>query len=53
MYNVTGNMIRVFKSRRTKWAGHMSRIGDMRNAFIIIVEKHEGKTLLGRNTRRV
>jgi len=42
------NIIRVIKSRRTRWAGHVARIGDMRNAYSILVVKPEGKRPLGR-----
>jgi hypothetical protein len=34
----------VTKLRRMKWAGHVSRMGDMRNAYKILVEKPEGKS---------
>jgi hypothetical protein len=36
------NIIRVIKSTRMKWAGHVACMGEMRNAYIILVLK--GKT---------
>jgi hypothetical protein len=46
------NIIRVIKSRRMRWAGHVSRMGEMRNAYKILVGKPEGKRPLGRPKRR-
>jgi len=40
------NIIRVIKSRRMRWAGHVACMGEMRNAYSILVGKHEGKRLL-------
>jgi hypothetical protein len=31
------------KSRRMKWVGHVARVGEMRNAYTILVGKPEGK----------
>jgi len=31
------------KSRRMRWAGHVARMGEMRNAYSILVGKPEGK----------
>jgi hypothetical protein len=41
-----------FNQWRIKWAGHVARIGEMRNVYKILVEKSEGKRLLGRPRRR-
>jgi hypothetical protein len=41
------NIVRVIKSRRMRWASHVARIGQMRNAYIFI-GKSEGKMQLGR-----
>jgi hypothetical protein len=41
------NVIRVIKSRRMRWVGHVARMGQMRNANRILVAKREGKRLLG------
>jgi hypothetical protein len=32
------NIIRVMKSRRTRWAGHVTCMGEMRNAYKTLVE---------------
>jgi hypothetical protein len=44
--------IRIIKSRRMRWAGHLARIGQKRNAYRLLVGKPEGKTPLGRPKRR-
>jgi hypothetical protein len=31
------NIIRVSKSRRVRWPGHVARIGDMRGAYRVLV----------------
>jgi hypothetical protein len=46
------NIIRMIKSRRMRWAGHVARMGKTRNAYRILVGKPEGKRLLGRPRRR-
>jgi len=45
------NIIRVIKSRREKWAEHVARIGEMRNAYKIMVRNPERKRQLGRARR--
>jgi len=42
---------RVIKSRRMRWVDHTARIGEMRNAYNILIGKPEGKRLLGRSGR--
>jgi hypothetical protein len=42
------HIIRAIKSRKMRWAGHAARMGDMRNAYTILVGKSEGKEPLGR-----
>jgi hypothetical protein len=42
----------MIKSRRMKWAGHVARIGEKRNAYRILVGNPEGKRPLGRPKRR-
>jgi len=37
------NIIRAIKSRRMRWAGRAAHMGDMRNAYNILVRKPEGK----------
>jgi hypothetical protein len=46
------SIIRMIKSRRMRWAGHVARIGEKRNACRILVGKPEGKRPLGRTRRR-
>jgi hypothetical protein len=46
------NIIRMIKSRRMRWAGHVGRMGERRNAYRILVWKPEGKGPLGRPRRR-
>jgi hypothetical protein len=46
------SIIRIIKSRRMKWAGHVARMGEKRNAYRILVGKVEGKRPLGRPRRR-
>jgi hypothetical protein len=35
-----------------RWAGHIARIGEKRNAYSLLVGKPEGKKLLGRTSCR-
>jgi hypothetical protein len=42
----------MIKSRRMRWAGHVTRMGEKRNAYRILVGKPEGKKPLGRSRRR-
>jgi hypothetical protein len=35
-----------------RWAGHVARMGDKKNAYVILVEKPEGKRPLRRPKRR-
>jgi hypothetical protein len=48
----TPNIIRVIKSRRFRWAGHVARMGEMRSAYNVLVKKPEGKRLLGKPRSR-
>jgi hypothetical protein len=45
------SIIRMIKSRRMRWVGHVARMGEMRNAYRILVGKPEGKRPLGRPIR--
>jgi hypothetical protein len=40
--------IRIIKSRKMRWAGHVARMGEKRNVYRLLVGKPEGKRLLGR-----
>ncbi|KAJ4441865.1 hypothetical protein ANN_11725 [Periplaneta americana] len=42
------NIMTNIKSRRSKWAGHVARIGESRNAYRVLVGRPEGKRPLGR-----
>ena len=46
------NIVRVIKSRRMRWVGHVARMGEERGAYRVLVGKPEGKRLLGRPRRR-
>jgi hypothetical protein len=37
----------MIKSRNIRWAGHVARLGEMKNEYKIVVEKPEGKKSLG------
>jgi hypothetical protein len=45
------SIIRIIKSRRMRWAGHVACMGEKRNAYILLVGKPEGKRPLGRPSR--
>jgi hypothetical protein len=46
------SIIRIIKSRRMRWAGHVALMGEKRNAYRLLVGKPEGKRLLGKPRRR-
>jgi hypothetical protein len=46
------NIIRVIKSRRLRWAGHVARMGERRGAYRALVGKPEGRRPLERPRRR-
>jgi hypothetical protein len=46
------SIIRMIKSRRARWAGHVARMGPKMNAYRILVGKPEGKRPLGRQRQR-
>jgi hypothetical protein len=46
------NIVRVVKSRRMKWAGHVARMGEDRGVHRVLVRQPEGKRPLGRPRRR-
>ena len=41
-------MVSVMKSRRLRWAGHVARMEEGRNALKILTDKPTGKRPLGR-----
>ena len=44
--------MRVIKSRRMRWAGHVARMGKERRVYRVLVGKPEGRRPLGRPRRR-
>jgi len=44
--------VRVIKSRRMRWAGHVVRMGERRGVYSVLVGKPEGQRPLGRPRRR-
>ena len=43
------NIVRVIKSRRLRWAGHVARMEERRGVDRVLVRKPEGKRPLGRS----
>jgi hypothetical protein len=48
----SSSVVRMIKSRRMRWAGHMARVGEGRGVYWVLVRKPEGKKPLGRARRR-
>ena len=46
------NIVRVIKSIRMRWAGHVARMGEGRGVYRVLVGKPEGGRPLGRTRRR-
>jgi hypothetical protein len=46
------NIVRVIKSRRMRWAGHVAVMGEGRGVYRVLVGRPEGKRPLGRPRRR-
>jgi hypothetical protein len=46
------NIVRVIKSSRIRWAGHVARMGEGRGVYRVLVGRPEGKRPLGRPGRR-
>jgi len=46
------NIVRVIKSRRMRWAGHVARMGEEREVYRFLVGKPERRRTLGRPRRR-
>jgi hypothetical protein len=47
------NIVRVVKSKRMRWVGHVARLGEERGVQRVLVGKPEGKRPLGRPRRRL
>jgi hypothetical protein len=45
------SIIRIIKSRRMRWVGHVVRMGEKRNVYRFLVGKPEGKSPLGKPRR--
>jgi len=43
------NILRVIKSKRMRWAGHVACVGERIGAYKVLVGKIEGKRQLGRS----
>jgi len=46
------NIVRVIKSRRMRWAGHVAHMGEERGVYRVLLGKLEGRRPLGRPRRR-
>jgi len=46
------NIVRVIKSRRMRWAGHVAHMGEERGVYRVLVGKPEARRSLGRPRRR-
>jgi hypothetical protein len=46
------SIVRVMKAMRMRWAGHVARMGEVRDAYNILVGMPEGRRPLGRPRRR-
>jgi hypothetical protein len=46
------NIVRVIKSRRMRWVGHVARTGEGRGVYSVLVGRPEGKRPLGRPRHR-
>jgi len=48
----SSNIVRVIKSRRMRWAGHVARMGEVRGVYRVLLGKSEGRRPLGKPRRR-
>ena len=46
------NIVRLIKSGRMRWAGHVACMGEKRGVYRVLVGKFEGKRALGRPWHR-
>ena len=44
----SSNIVKVIRSRRLRWAGHVARMEEGRSTFKILIGKPRGKTPLGK-----
>jgi hypothetical protein len=47
------NIIRIMKSRRIRWVGHVSRMGEKRNTYRFFGGKARGKEAVGTSHKAV
>jgi len=46
------NIVRMIKSRRMRWVGHVARMGEERGVYRVLMGKPDGNRKLGRPRRR-
>jgi hypothetical protein len=46
------SIIRIIKTRRLRWAGHVARMREKRNGYRLLLGRPEGKRPVGRPRRR-
>jgi len=46
------NIVRVIKSRRMRWVGHVASMGEERGVYRVLLGKPDGRRPLGRRRRR-
>jgi len=51
--NFSPNIVRVIKSRRMRWAGHVACVGEGRVVYRVLLGKPEGKRPLGSVNGRI
>lgn len=52
LFELLESIIRMTKSKRTKWSENVTRMGDDRNTYGVLGEKNEGEKQLERSRRR-
>jgi hypothetical protein len=52
LYLQNAIIVRVIKSRRMRWAGHVASVGEGRGVYRVLVGRPEGKRPLGRPRHR-
>jgi hypothetical protein len=50
--SIPPSIIKIIKSRRMRWKGHVARMEEKRNSYRLLVGKPEGNRPLGRPRRR-
>ena len=46
------HIVRVIKSRRMRWAGHVAHMSEKREVYRVLVGKPKGRSPMGRPRRR-